>query len=94
MQCCLIMMCPHGTHIYIYTCTIKVSFFKLLRLYGVVNNAGILVHGPVEWNTVAEMQNAMDVNLWGTVRITKAMLLPLVKKERGRIVNMSSCGGG
>ena len=57
-----------------------------------MNNAGILVHGPVEWNTVAEMQNVMDVNLWGTVRITKAML-SLVKKARGRIVNMSSCAG-
>ena len=32
------------------------------------------------------------VNLWGLIDVTK-VFLPLVKKERGRIINLASIGG-
>lgn len=38
------------------------------------------------------MRRIMDVNLFGMVRVTKTFL-PLVKKSRGRVVNMSSLAG-
>lgn len=35
------------------------------------------------------MKQVVDVNLWGTVSVTK-MFLPLVKRAHGRIVNIGS----
>ena len=64
----------------------------IIGLTAVVNNAGIGRLGLIKWETVERMQNVMDVNFWGTIRVIKSML-PLLKKAKGRIVNMSSMGG-
>ena len=61
----------------------------LTGLWGIVNNAGIGDPGLVEWQTVEQMKKVVDVNLWGTVSVTKEFL-PLVKKASGRIVNVAS----
>jgi NAD(P)-dependent dehydrogenase (short-subunit alcohol dehydrogenase family) len=61
-------------------------------LAGLVNNAGIAVAGPLEFLPIAEFQRQLEVNVTGVVRTTQAML-PLIRKARGRIVNMSSIGG-
>ena len=41
---------------------------------------------------MAPIEKSMDVNMYGMVRVTKAFL-PLLRKSRGRIVNMASCFG-
>uniref|UniRef100_A0A2D4J5S1 D-beta-hydroxybutyrate dehydrogenase, mitochondrial n=1 Tax=Micrurus lemniscatus lemniscatus TaxID=129467 RepID=A0A2D4J5S1_MICLE len=61
-------------------------------LWGLVNNAGVASFGEVEFTSVEKYQRVADVNLWGTVRVTKAFL-PLIRRARGRIVNMSSMLG-
>ena len=62
-------------------------------LYGLVNNAGGLVtSGPVEWSSVSTDIAQMDLNFFGTVRVTKASL-PFLRASRGRIVNVSSILG-
>ena len=61
-------------------------------LWAVVNNAGIGCPAPFEWETVEEMKRTVDVNLWGTVSVTKAFL-PLLKRTKGRIVNVASVVG-
>ncbi|XP_038075908.1 D-beta-hydroxybutyrate dehydrogenase, mitochondrial-like [Patiria miniata] len=61
-------------------------------LWGVVNNAGVAVFGVVEWISMDAFQKVMDINVWGMVRVTKAFL-PLIRKSKGRIVNMSSVLG-
>ena len=61
-------------------------------LWAVVNNAGIGYPGPIEWVTVKEMKRTVDVNLWGTVLVTKTFL-PLLKRTKGRIVNVASTSG-
>ena len=61
-------------------------------LAGLVNNAGIAVAGPLEFVGIAEFQRQLDVNVTGVLRATQA-LLPLIRKARGRIVNISSIGG-
>ncbi|XP_066931673.1 short-chain dehydrogenase/reductase family 9C member 7-like [Clytia hemisphaerica] len=61
-------------------------------LDGIVNNAGIAIHGLIEWQSIELMKKTFEVNYWGTVRVTKVML-PLLKKSRGRIVNVTSMGG-
>uniref|UniRef100_A0A8C6XIA0 D-beta-hydroxybutyrate dehydrogenase, mitochondrial n=1 Tax=Naja naja TaxID=35670 RepID=A0A8C6XIA0_NAJNA len=61
-------------------------------LWGLVNNAGISSFGDVEFTSVEKYQRVADINLWGTLRVTKAFL-PLIRRARGRIVNMSSMLG-
>lgn len=61
-------------------------------LWAVVNNAGILMPGFVEWITMDDMKKVVDVNLWGTISVTRAFL-PLLKQTKGRIVNVASAFG-
>lgn len=61
-------------------------------LAGVVNNAGIAVAGPVEFTELEEWRRQFEVNVFGHVAVTRA-LLPLLRESRGRIVFMSSLGG-
>jgi len=59
-------------------------------LWGIVNNAGILNSiGPVDWLTADDYRGHCDVNLFGLIDVTMTFL-PLLKKTRGRIVNISS----
>jgi len=58
-----------------------------------VNNAGTMVAlGLPQWMSVDDYRRQCDVNLFGLIDVTMAFL-PLVKKTRGRIVNMSSMAG-
>eukprot|EP00079_Xenopus_tropicalis_P011720 XP_002937888.1 PREDICTED: D-beta-hydroxybutyrate dehydrogenase, mitochondrial-like isoform X1 [Xenopus tropicalis] len=61
-------------------------------LWGVVNNAGISTFGDVEFTTLDKYKEVMDVNLWGTVRITKAFS-PLIRQAKGRVVCVGSTLG-
>uniref|UniRef100_A0A8C9AM82 Retinol dehydrogenase 16 n=1 Tax=Prolemur simus TaxID=1328070 RepID=A0A8C9AM82_PROSS len=64
-----------------------------LRLWGLVNNAGMLSpFGPNEWLTKQDFVTTLEVNLLGMIEVTLS-LLPLVRKARGRVVNMSSIAG-
>jgi NAD(P)-dependent dehydrogenase (short-subunit alcohol dehydrogenase family) len=59
-------------------------------LWGVLNNAGISTRiGAPDWFTVDDYKDQCDVNLWGVIDVTLTFL-PLVKKEKGRIVNTAS----
>lgn len=62
------------------------------RLDAVVNNAGVVVAGPVEALTADELRRQLDVNVVGQVAVTKAVL-PRLRAARGRIVFVSSVSG-
>jgi NAD(P)-dependent dehydrogenase (short-subunit alcohol dehydrogenase family) len=57
-----------------------------------VNNAGIAVNSPVETIPMQEWRRQFEVNFFGHVAITQA-LLPALLAAGGRIVNVSSIGG-
>ncbi|XP_023369419.1 retinol dehydrogenase 16-like [Otolemur garnettii] len=62
-------------------------------LWGLVNNAGISQPtAPNEWLTKQDFVTILDVNLLGVIEVTLS-LLPLVRKARGRVVNVSSVMG-
>jgi NAD(P)-dependent dehydrogenase (short-subunit alcohol dehydrogenase family) len=61
-------------------------------LAGLVNNAGIVVAGPLEVLPLDRLRLQFEVNVVGQIAVTQA-LLPLLRKARGRIVNMSSLNG-
>ncbi len=61
-------------------------------LWGLVNNAGIPMPGPVESLPIDDLRRQLEVNLVGQMAVTQA-LLPSLRRGRGRVVNMTSVGG-
>ena len=62
------------------------------RLDALVNNVGIAVAGPVETLTSADMRRQLDMNLFGPLDVTRAVL-PRLRRSHGRIVFISSVNG-
>lgn len=67
--------------------------FLFSGLWAVVNNAGILGY-PIDGELIpmTDYKNCMAVNFFGAVEVTKAFL-PLLRKSKGRLVNISSMAG-
>lgn len=61
-------------------------------LYGLINNAGVAVIGPMIEVDEEDMQFQMDVNLFGPYRVTKAFA-PLIIESKGRITTTGSISG-
>jgi NAD(P)-dependent dehydrogenase (short-subunit alcohol dehydrogenase family) len=61
-------------------------------LAGLVNNAGIVVAGPLELIPLDQLRRQFEVNVIGQVAVTQAFL-PLLRRAAGRIVNMGSLNG-
>lgn len=51
-------------------------------LWAVVNNAGITQWAEIEWSTIKDFSNMVDINLFGSIRTTIAFL-PLVRASKG-----------
>lgn len=60
-----------------------------LRLLALVNNAGVMVFGEFDWQTEEQVERQVEVNLLGTMRVTKAFC-PLLRSNRSRLVVVSS----
>lgn len=58
-----------------------------------VNNASIIQVGPLEEMNLEDFHHAMEVNFWGTVIPTLAVLPSMLRRRSGRIVNITSIGG-
>ena len=61
-------------------------------LYGLVNNAGVAVVGPLIETPEDDLDFLFDVNLYGPYRVTRAFA-PLILESRGRILSTSSIAG-
>lgn len=62
------------------------------QLWALVNNAGILVQGHLEFLSLADYQRQMEVNYFGVLRVTK-QFLPMLRRNRGRLVTIGSAAG-
>ncbi|CAF2060319.1 unnamed protein product [Rotaria magnacalcarata] len=66
---------------------------KTQVLHALVNNAGIVTSGYIDWIQVDTVRQIMNVNFFGHVTMTKRFLPLLIAKRDSRVVNMSSiCG--
>lgn len=63
------------------------------RIDVLVNNAGLGVNGAAEEISVGQAQDVFDVNVFGLMRMTKAVLPHMRGRGQGRIINISSVGG-
>ena len=67
-------------------------------LYALINNAGIVIPGPLKYTPLAEFRQHFDVNLFGLLDVTQ-QFLPLLGASAespyppGRIINISSTSG-
>ena len=48
-----------------------------------INNAGVCVCGEFDWQTWQQVQRQVEVNLLGSLRVTK-FFLPLLKAAEGK----------
>ena len=55
----------------------------IVGLWGVVNNAVMHIAGAAEVMTMNQYSNLINVNLFGTIRVTKAFL-PLIRATKGK----------
>lgn len=66
--------------------------YIVLELWAVINNAGISKGSDIEVTSIEKIEEVIDVNLMGTIRVTKTFL-PLLKKSKGRVINIASAAG-
>jgi NAD(P)-dependent dehydrogenase (short-subunit alcohol dehydrogenase family) len=60
-------------------------------LDALLNNAGIGITAPVEHTSPEQLRNIFEINLFGQVAVIQAFL-PLIRRAKGRIVNIGSVG--
>lgn len=58
-----------------------------------LNNAGHGMHGAVEEVSGADVRRIFDVNVFGLLAVTRAVMPGMRARGRGRIVNLSSIAG-
>jgi NAD(P)-dependent dehydrogenase (short-subunit alcohol dehydrogenase family) len=61
-------------------------------LDALVNNAGLVVQGPLELLPRHALRRQFEVNVIGQIAVTQAFL-PLLRAARGRVVNVSGAAG-
>jgi NAD(P)-dependent dehydrogenase (short-subunit alcohol dehydrogenase family) len=87
---------PPGTRELILDVTDSVAVGHALagieELDGLVDNAGIGIAGPLEVLPADELVRQLDVNVVGQLRVVQ-VLLPALRRRRGRIVLMGSISG-
>lgn len=62
-------------------------------LYGLVNNAGVSVMGPLEEVPLSEWRRQYETNVFGLTNVTRGALPQMRAAGRGRIVNIGSVAG-
>ena len=72
--------------------TLKIVQKNSANFYAVVNNAGISYGGPLEIMPMEDFRKTMDVNVFGVIQVLKTFL-PLIRENKGRIINIGSVSG-
>lgn len=75
----------------------KSAIDEAVAIYGsvdlLVNSAGVMQLGNIESQDKSEWDTMIDVNLKGVLNGIQAVLNPMIEKESGTIINISSIAG-
>ncbi len=63
------------------------------RIDVLINNAGVVMRGAIEEMTLEEMKDQLETNLFGYLRMIKAVLPTMRQRKRGKIINVGSMAG-
>jgi NADP-dependent 3-hydroxy acid dehydrogenase YdfG len=66
---------------------------ELGRLDALVNNAGVMLLGPIAGASTEEWRRMIDVNVYGVIYCTHAAIDHLVQRGSGHVVTVSSVAG-
>ena len=61
-------------------------------LAGLINNAGVLFSGPLEFIPLDDLRRQFEVNVFGDIAVIQAFIA-LIREGKGRIVNVGSLAG-
>ena len=73
--------------------TVAAGIEKFGKIDVLVNNAGYGALGALEAATEEQVKQQFDVNLFGLIEVTKAVLPGMRQQKYGTIINVSSVGG-
>jgi NAD(P)-dependent dehydrogenase (short-subunit alcohol dehydrogenase family) len=63
-----------------------------MSLVGLINNAGVVVSGPLEFLPLDDLRAQFEINVFGHLAVTQA-LAPQLRAACGRIINIGSISG-
>jgi len=70
---------------------------EMLAAYGrvdiLINNAGITLGGDLRLLSDQDWERVLSVNLWGVIRMVRAVLPHMIERGTGYIVNIASAAG-
>jgi 3-oxoacyl-[acyl-carrier protein] reductase len=72
---------------------VKEVFSQIGPVDVLVNNAGIVDYGPINWVSAETFRRVLDVNVTGMFLCCQAALSGMLQKQQGAIVNLSSMWG-
>ncbi len=72
---------------------IQTIISKYEKIDCLVNNAGVWIEGQLDETDVLEVSRIIDVNVKGTMFVTRAALPFMKDKKSGKIINVISSGG-
>ena len=58
-----------------------------------VNNAGIVLFGPLEEHSINDYSKSLNINLLGSFITSRILITDMIKRGSGSIINMSSING-
>ncbi len=72
---------------------VKLGIERFGSIDTLVNNAGFAVFGAFEMATQEQLERIFEVNVYGPMRVTKAVLPHMRSLKKGTIINITSQGG-